>query len=506
MAVSKLEISVDDLQRFVDRYSLGRDKGKGSRQFLRIKVPAGALNSDQFRSIAQISDDYGKGYAEVTDRQDIQLHWIEGKQAPEIFSRLEKLGFTTDKCGQAFPGARYGDIRNIVGCPISGVNKNELIDVGPLVKEINDFFVGNKGFLDMPRKFKISITGCELSCTKPEVQDLGLVAVERGGEVGFIVLVGGSLGPSQPGPRLAKPLGVFIKPDEVFEVTKALAEIHRDHGNRESKPKARFKWLFETWGIEKLRGELERKLGRELDRYESEGPRISGEEHTGVQKQKQGFYFINIPLIGGVLSSEKMRNIADFVDDFGSGELRLTPYQNLILINILEDRVDETLARLNGIGLPVEAPLLRWTSVGCAADFCVRGMTTEPYSKQMLKEIINHLENRFGRLLNDLKLNINIAGCPNGCGLYLIGDIGLLGVEIKRDHVKKSYNLYLGGGLGARASLGELVVKMVEPDRVKTMIEKLVAACMENGFNDLGEFCRSRTPEELKLLTGVKNG
>jgi len=430
------------------------------------------------------------------------LHWIEGKHAPEIFSRLERLGFTTDKCGQAFPGARYGDVRNIVACPVSGVNENELIDIRPLVKRMNDFFVGNKDFLDMPRKFKISITGCELGCTKPEIQDLGLVAVERGNEVGFIALVGGSLGSSQPGPHLAKPLGIFIRPDEVFEVAKALAEIHRNHGNRESKLKARFKWLVETWGIEKLRGELEEKLGRELDRYEFEGPRISGEEHLGVQRQRQGGYFINIPLMGGMLSSEKMRSIADLVDDFGSGELRLTPYQNLILINIRKGKVDETLKELGGIELLVGGPPLRWTSVGCAAGFCIFGKSAEPYSKQMVKEIINHLESRFGRSLNDLELKINIAGCPHGCGLHLIGDIGLLSAEIKGNGAEKRYNLYLGGGLGARASLGKLVVKMVEPKRVKTMIDNLVAACIRDGFRDFREFCQSRTMEELKSIAG----
>lgn len=502
MAVSSVEILTSDLERFVDRYSLGRDGGKGSRHFLRIKVPGGELTSDQFRSIAQISDDYGKGYAEVTDRQDIQLHWIEGKHAPEIFLRLERLGFTTDKCGQAFPGARYGDVRNIVACPVSGVNQNELIDVRPLVKQMNDFFVGNKDFLDMPRKYKISVTGCELGCTKPEIQDLGLVAVKRGNEVGFTAFVGGSLGSSQPGPRFARPLEIFIKPDEVFEVTKALAEIHRDHGNRESKPKARFKWLVETWGIEKLRGELEEKLGRELDRYEFEGPRISGEEHLGVQKQRQAGYFINIPLVGGGLSSEKMRSIADLADDFGSGELRLTPYQNLILINIREDKVDETLARLDRIGLTVGSPPLRWTSIGCAADFCVFGKSAEPYPKQMMMEIINHLESRFGKSLDDMKLKIKITGCPNGCGLHLIGDIGLLSLEIKGNGAKKSYNLYLGGGLGVGASLGELMVKMVEPERVKTMIEKLVAACIRDGFKNFREFCQSRTIEELKSIAG----
>jgi sulfite reductase beta subunit-like hemoprotein len=502
--VSKLDIPIADLDRFVDRYSLGRDKGRGSRHFLRVKVLAGSLTSKQFHGIAQMADDYGRGYAEITDRQDIQLHWIQGKDAPEIFTRLEELGFTTDKCGQAFPGARYGDVRNIVVCPVAGVNKNELIDVRPLAKQMNEFFIGNKDFLDLPKKFKISITGCELACTKPEIQDLGLFAVERDGEVGFAALVGGSVGSTQPGPRLAKPLGVFIKPDEVFEVAKSLAEIHRDYSSRESKAKARFKWLVETWGVEKVREKLEEKLGRKLERYEFR-PRVSGGEHFAVQEQKQDGYFINVPLIGGILSSELMRKVADITDKFGSGELRLTPHQNLILINIRKDKVDKALEQLERAGLPVKGAPLRWMVIGCAADFC--GKSVEPHPKQMAKEIVNHLESRFGVALNDLKLRLYITGCPNDCGLRAIGDIGLLGMQVKKDGFKECYSLYLGGELGANASLSELVEKMLDPERVKTMLERLVAACIKEGFKDFREFCHAHKLEELKsIASGEKNG
>lgn len=495
MAISKLEIFTADVEKFVDKYSLGRDMGMGSRHFLRIKV--GALNSEQFREIARMADDYSRGYAEITNRQDIQLHWVEGKDALEAFARLERLGFTTDKCGQAFPGARYGDVRNIVACPVAGVNKDELIDVRPLVKQMNEFFIGNRDFLDLPRKFKISITGCELGCTKPEIQDLGLFAVRRDGEIGFAALVGGSVGSSQPGPRLAEPLGVFIEPDEVFEVTKSLAEIHRDCGNRDSKAKARFKWLVESWGVEKVREKLEEKLGKKLEQYKL-GPKVSGEEHLGVQEQKDGRYFINVPLMGGILSSELMRRVADISDEFGDGELRLTPHQNLILINIRKDGVNEVLKRLDEVGLSMSGSPLRWTAVGCAADFC--GKSAEPHPKQMAKEIVDHLESRFGAALKDLKLKICITGCPNDCGLCTIGNIGLLGARAKGDGIKECYSLYLGGGLGADASLSELVEKMLEPERVKEMIERLVAACIKEGFKDFREFCRAHKLEELKSI------
>jgi len=225
---------------------------------------------------------YGKGWAEISDRQDIQLHWIRSEDALHIFSVMDELGFTTDMCGQSFSGARYGDARNIVFCPVSGVEKDEVLNGYPLMKKLSDLFIGNPDFLDMPRKFKFSISGCGSDCTRAEINDLALVAVRKQGEVGFTLLAGGSIGVSLPGPRLAKPLGVFVRPEEAFDVAVATIEIHRDYGNRESKAKARFKWLLDDWGFKKFLNVLEGKLGKTLESYD--GPvflKHSG--HEGVQ-------------------------------------------------------------------------------------------------------------------------------------------------------------------------------------------------------------------------------
>ncbi len=496
-----MEIETDDLMRFMDRYSLGRDRGLGPHQFLRIKVPAGTLTSEQLRAIAQMSDDYGRGYTEITDRQDIQLHWIEGEHAPKAFARMEKLGFTTDKCGQAFPGARYGDVRNIVVCPVAGVDRDELIDVRPLAKKMNDFFIGNRDFLDMPKKFKISITGCDIRCTKPEVQDIGLFAVEHEGEVGFAALIGGGVGATQPGPRLAEPLGAFIKPSDVFDVTRAMAEIHRDHGNRESKAKARFKYLVANWGVQQVREKLEEKLGRKLEPLEVR-PRISGEEHSGIQEQKDGNYFITIPLIGGILSSERMRRVSDIVDEFGSGEVRNTTFQNMILVNIPQDGLEDALKQLGDIDLPVRGPPLRWTAIGCAADFC--GKAAEPYPKQMARGIVEHLERRFGTALDDLKLRLYVSGCSNDCCLRTTGDIGLMGIPVSASEARELYHIYLGGRLGEKAQLSKLVAKKVDPEHVRDVIERLVDYCLKEGFADFAEFCASHSAEELGSMVQLE--
>lgn len=494
-----IEIPTDDIERFSVRFSLGRDRGMGSRQFLRIKVPGGVLTSKQLRSFAQLSKLYGRCYAEITDRQDIQLHWIEGKDAPEIFAKLDALGFTTDKCGQAFPAARYGDTRNIVVCPATGVNKNELIDVAPIAKKINDFFTGNRDYLDLPRKFKISITGCELGCTRPEMQDLGLFAVKKDGGIGFVAIVGGALGPSQPGPRLGKPLGIFIRPEEVFDAVKVIVDLFKEHGNRESKPKARFKWLVETWGVDKVRAEFERKLGRRLERFDHGYPEVSGEEHMGVQKQGAGKVFVNVPVIGGVLTSEKLAGIADISDEFGGGEIRLTPYQNFIIPHIPEGRLDAVRSGLEKLGFSLKEPPLRWMIVGCASDFC--GKSVEPHAKQVAEAIVERLGRRFGEKLNDLKVLIHISGCVHDCGLHSIGQIGIIGVKSAAGgSMCEFYNLSVGGALGAKSSFARQVGQMLAPDDLMKMVEKLVEACIDEGFNDFGEFCRAHKLDELRLI------
>jgi len=494
-----LEINAADLTRFTDRFSLGRDRGLSSRQFLRIKVPSGILSSEHLRAFAQLSDKFGGGYVELTDRQDIQLHWIKGKDAPEIFSRLDQLGFSTDKCGQGFPGARYGDVRNVVVCPVSGLNKEELIDVSPIARRINDFFIGNPDYLDLPRKFKISITGCELACTRPEMQDLGLFAIKHEGRVGFAAIVGGSLGPSLPGPRLGKPLGVFIEPEDAFEVIRAMVDLFREHGNRENKMRARFKWLVEMWGLEKLRDEFELRLGRKLDRLEHGYPEVSGEEHVGIHEQKDGKSYICVPVIGGVLSSEKFRAIADIADEFAKGEIRITPYQNFILPHVGGDGLNAVLRRLSEIGLPAEGTVLRHLIVGCAADFC--GKSMEPHPKQLAGRMVRHLESRFGDDIKDLRLLIHLSGCVNDCGLHQIGHIGLLGIKsIIGGEVKQTYNLCIGGGLGNDSSFSQVIERMLTPEQVIAAVENLVRKCLKEGFRDFGQFLRAHNLESLKRI------
>ena len=256
--------STKDLEALHDRYVLGKDKCEGSSHFLRIKIPNGRLNAEQFKAIADLSKAYGRGYAEITDRQNLQLHWVEYEKALEIFTKLDKIGFSTDHGGQGIPNAHCGDVRAIVSCPAAGIDKHELIDTWPIVKQLDSFFNGNKDFLDLPRKLKIAVSGCNLNCGNPEIHDLSFVAVKRSSdEVGFAVLVGGTIAAV---PELARPLNVIVKPEEILDVARCTAEIFRDFGSREMKAKARFRWLVDAWGTEKLRKTIEEKMGKTLNR------------------------------------------------------------------------------------------------------------------------------------------------------------------------------------------------------------------------------------------------
>ncbi|KYH39988.1 MAG: Sulfite reductase [Candidatus Bathyarchaeota archaeon B63] len=499
-----------EIERFIGRYSIGRDSNPfnttGSLHFLRIKVPGGFITSDQLRGVAELAARYARGRAEITDRQDIQLHWIRAEDSLEIFAIMDKMGFTTDMCGQGFAGARYGDPRNIVCCPASGIERDEILDGSSLMRRLTSFFVGNPDFLDMPRKFKFSISGCGSDCTRAEINDLAFVAVKKGDEVGFTLLVGGSVGSSLPGPRLARPTGVFVRPEDAFDVAVATIEIHRDYGNRESKAKARFKWLIENWGVDKFLAMLEEKTGLTLESYD--GPVfLRASSHEGIQPQRQeGYYYVNVPLVDGRLTSEEMIRIADLADVYGAGELRLTPTQNII-IPYVKDK-EGLLRRLEDLGFSFDVPRLRWVSIGCSSDFC--GKTRSPHAKQMLVEIIDHLVSRFGReALDEAGFRIHINGCPNNCCASRIAEIGLIGRLILKDGERiQAYDVFLGGGFGINPSFGRLIEDRVPAGEIKYKIASLFENYLRlrEPQEGLREFCNRHTEDELRAFLRVEEG
>jgi len=504
-----MEASSADIERFVGRYSLGRDgtplNTMGSLHFLRVKVPGGLITCTNFRQIAELAAKYSKQQAEITDRQDIQLHWIGAEDALDIFSAMAELGFTTDMCGQSFAGARYGDVRNIVSCPVSGIERDEILNSYPLVKALSNFFIGNPEFLDLPRKFKISVSGCGSDCTRARIDDLAFVAVKKGDEVGYTLLVGGSAGVSLPGPRLAKSTGVFVMPEDVFDVAVAAVEIFRDHGNRESKAKARFKWLIEEWGVMKFLKMLQEKVGRSFVRYD--GPIFVRQgEHEGVQWQaREGYYYVNVPLTGGRLTSRDMILISELAEKYGSSELRLTPTQSIIIPNVKEK--DALLRRLE-MKFTFNGPKLRWNSLACSSDFC--GKTCSPHAKELLKEIVEYLEKRFdSKVLDEADLRIYVNGCLNNCCASMFAEIGLNSKQVRDgNEIEQTYDLFLGGGFGLEATFGRLIEEKVLSSQLKHKIESLLNSYLKNRLSSesLRSFCNRHTLEELKAYLNTSGG
>jgi len=505
-----MEVSTSDIERFLGRYSVGRDSNPlnvtGSLHFLRVKVPGGFVTSDQFHRISELAAKYGNGQAEITDRQDIQLHWVRAEDALDMFTVMDELGFTTDMCGQGFSGARYGDVRNIVCCPASGIDKGEILNGYPLAKKLTNFFVGNPHFLDLPRKFKISISGCGSDCIRAEINDLAFVAVKKGDELGFTLLVGGSAGVSLPGPRLARPTGIFVRPEDAFNIAVAAVEIHRDYGDRESKAMARFKWLIENLGLEKFLAMLEEKLGEAFEQYD--GPVfLRCSDHEGVQPQiQEGYYYANIPLLGGRLTSHEMVLIAGLAEKYGNGELRLTPTQSIIIPNVEEK--DALLECLEEMKFSFNNSKLRWNSIGCASDFC--GKTQSPHAKEVLKEVVEHLETHFGnKILDEAGFRIHVSGCPNSCCPSMIAEIGLTGRQVREgDEIKQAYDILVGGGFGLEPSFGRLIEERVPAGELKYRIVFLLDNYLKkrNSSEGLREFCNRHTIEELKAYLNITGG
>jgi sulfite reductase beta subunit-like hemoprotein len=508
--VVEMEIISSDFERFIGRYSIGRDSNPlnitGSPHFLRIKVPGGLITSQKFLRIAELATKYSRGKVEITNRQDIQFHWIRTEDSLDIFKVMDKLGLTTDMCGQGFSGARYGDARNIVCCPTSGIEEKEILNGYPLMKKLTNFLVGNPDFQDMPRKFKFSISGCGSDCTRAVTNDLAFVAVKKREEVGFTILVGGGIGSSLPGPKLAQNIDVFIREEDAFNVALAAIEIHRDYGNRESKAKARFKWLVKEWGLEKIRNMIEEKLGKSLEPYNGPVFLESG-NHEGIKHQNQeGYYYVNIPLVGGRLTSNDMIQIADLSKEYGNGELRLTPTQNIILPNVEE--IDRVLKRLEDIGFILSGSRLRWNSMGCSSDFC--GKSKSPHAKEIMKRILDYLETCFNhQILDKARFRIHVSGCPHNCCANLNAEIGLAGKIIREDGKRKqTYDISFGGEIGVEPQFGRLVEQKVPAEEVKYKIASLISNYikMRKPSELLGKFCNRHTVEELRTYINRSEG
>src|SRR5712691_2689547 len=437
------------------------DKPKVGTFMLRIKLPAGRAEPHQLRTIGELSVRYGRNAGELSTRQNVQLHYLELASLPEVLAELERAGLTTaGACGDA--------VRNITGCPVSGVDANELFDAGPIVEEAAAFFYGNPDYSDLPRKHKITIAACADRCNAPEINCIALVGVLRDGEPGFAVKVGGGLSSV---PRIGRDLGVFIRPDEAMPVLRALLDAWKeDLAYRVSRVKARMKFMVDDYGPEGMRAEVERRLGYSLSDFELPPPGPVA-DHLGVHPQGgPGRAYVGVPVHLGLVSGEQLIAVADLAEELG-GDVRITRQQNFVLTGVPEDRLDATLGRLAEIGFPLELDNLRGASIACTGEPHCNFSVTE--TKTRLGALIEHLEATFGDAVADLRLHLD--GCPHACAQHWVGDIGFQGTTARDEEGRRrqAYDVFLRGALGPQAAIARPVFRRVRSEELNEAVEGL---------------------------------
>ncbi len=477
-------------------------EGKSTPNFMvRIRIPNGLLRSEQVRAVADIAERHARGVADITVRQNFQLHWVTLESLPEVLEALWLAGLTTT-------GA-CGDVaRNITGCPVAGLDAEEVVDASPLALAIDLELGGAAAFYNLPRKFKISITGCRHWCSYPEINDVALTATtrKRGGasETGFSLRVGGGLSTD---PHIALRLNAFIQCNQVVPVARGVAEIFRASETlRQSREKARLKFLFlqQGWTAESFLEELQRQIGFSLDPAELEDvPADIHRDHVGIHAQKQaGLMYVGASVLGGRITPQQLRTAADLADRYADGHIRTTTMQNLLIVNVPQQDAATVAHQLEVAALPVQASVFARGTVACTgSEFCKLALTE---TKSFARWLTQELEERLPDFREQLRLNI--TGCPNSCGQHWIADIGIEGKKIKVDgRMVDAYYFCIGGRVGQFASIARPVGYRCTASDVPDAIERLLAEFnerREDGENLRGFLARHSNEDIRAILAG----
>ena len=477
-------------------------EGRALQRFMvRIRIPNGIVTSPQLRAIADLTRRYANGIADLTVRQNIQLHWITIESLPEVLEGLWQVGLnTTGACGDV--------VRNITGCPVTGVDADEIVDASPLVLEASKLLAGNAEFYNLPRKFKISIAGCRSWCSYPEINDIGLTAVTRriGGkpEVGFSLRVAGGLSAE---PYLAARLNAFIRWDQAVPVIQGIAELFRDSEVlREHRERARLKFLFlrHGWTAERFLDELHDRIGFKLDpAVEEHRPDDVYRDHVGIHSQKQhGLSYVGAVALRGRITADQMQSAAELAERFAGGELRATNMQNLLVVNVPTINTESLAKELDAIGLRVGGSSFARGTIACSGtEFCKLAITeTKAFSRWLVEE----LEDRLPGF--DQHLKLHVTGCPNSCGQHWIADIGIEGKKIKvGDRLVDAYYFCVGGALGLNQATARPVGYRCAATEVPDAIERLLSQYLserEPGENLRRFFARHTDTQIRELLAG----
>ncbi|MFZ2175863.1 MAG: nitrite/sulfite reductase [Rhodococcus sp. (in: high G+C Gram-positive bacteria)] len=413
---------------------------------MRVRCDAGALNVEQLRTIAGISTEFARDTADLSDRENVQYHWIEVENVPEIWKRLEGVGLkTTEACGDC--------PRVVLGSPLAGESLTEVLDPTSAIDEIVRRYIGKPEYSNLPRKFKTAISGQQ--DVVHEINDVAFIGVnhpEHG--PGLDLWVGGGLSTN---PMLAQRVGVWVPLDEVPDVWEAVVSIFRDYGYRRLRSKARLKFLVKDWGIEKFREVLETEY---LKRKLIDGPAPEKPtrpiDHVGVQKTRNGLNAVGVAPIAGRVSGTILAKVADAAERAGSDKIRFTPFQKLIILDVADDKLDQLIADLDEVGLPARPSHWRKNLMACSGiEFCKLSFAeTRKRSQVLVPELEQRLEDINAQL--DVPITININGCPNSCARSQVADIGFKGmlVDDGDGNQVEGFQVHLGGSLGFDAAFG----------------------------------------------------
>jgi ferredoxin-nitrite reductase len=435
---------------------------------LRMRLPNGILTTTQMRVLAEVVQRYGEdGNADITTRQNLQLRGIRLEDIPDIFNRFKAVGLTSVQSGM-------DNVRNITGSPVAGIDAAELIDTRELVQQVQDMITnhgeGNPEFSNLPRKFNIAIAGGRDNCVHAEINDLAFVPAYKNGILGFNIVVGGFFSAKRC--DAAIPLKAWVTPDGVVEVSRAVLEVYRDRGLRVNRQKARLMWLIDELGLDQFRSEVENQLGWKLE-AEAEKDEFDWEkrDHIGIYSQKQaGLNYVGLHIPVGRLYAQDMFDLARIAEVYGSGEIRLTVEQNVIIPNVPDSRLEALLAEPLLERFSINPNSLTRALISCTgAQFCNFALIE---TKNQAVATIQELE---AELTLPCTVRIHWTGCPNSCGQPQVADIGLMGTKVRKDgKAVEGVDLYMGGKVGKDAQLGSCIQKGIACADLKPVLRDLL--------------------------------
>jgi ferredoxin-nitrite reductase len=436
----------------------------------RLRIPGGILTAHQFRGIAAIADDLAGGYADITTRANLQLREIPAANPPEMLFRLSEIGLTSR-------GSGADNVRNITGSPTAGIDKQELIDTRPHARAVHHFILYHRELYGLPRKFNIAFDGGGHVAVLEDTNDIAFSAVRLKGDdaVYYRLGLGGITGHRD----FARETGVVVAPQDATKLCNAILRVYIAHGDRTDRTKARLKYLLDAWGVEKFLAAVEAELGSKLMRVEADAilPRPAQDKHghIGVHAQKQpGLNYVGVVCPVGRLSTERMRALADIAERYGSGTLRLTVWQNLLISDIADANLDAALAAIRAAGLDYQASAIRGALVACTGNAGCKFSASD--TKRHAAELADWLE---ARIEVDQPLTIHLTGCHHSCAQHYVADIGLLATKVGEDMVE-GYDLHVGGGAGADQRIGRLV----RPGVVFASLGPMVLALLQSWMTD----------------------